>query len=111
MTAQLRHAPLSRLYEADGDDEQCRLMYSLNAFAEYEQDTVPDVLFYYWDTIRRGRAIPRLSDFRPKETFSASVNFMIRGVDVASEDPEKFIMRDHHGGPISPLAWVCRWIA
>lgn len=104
MRTPVRFQPLDRLSNREGDDEQCRLLFSLNTFAERERDTVPDMLYYYWDSLRGdGRRIPRLADFRPRQVFGPQANLLIRGVDVRAEDPTHFIMRDHPGGPISPL--------
>lgn len=102
MSVRAHWAPLHTLHEIHGDDEQCRRQFSLNTFAERERDSVPDILYYYWDALRGdGRRIPRVHDFRPKETFNAAINLYIRSVDVSSEDPGKFLFRDHHGGPIN----------
>lgn len=91
------YRPLEVIHAFDGDDEHCRRQFSLNDFAEMEQNSYLDVLFYYWNALRGdGRELPRVESFCPTGVFGPDVLHWIRGVDTTSENPENFLLRDHH---------------
>ena len=80
----------------DGADETCRLLLSLDRFADREAGTTLDTLYYYWDALRGdGRTMPLAKDFRPGHVFGPGFMNWVHAVETAVDDPANFVMRDH----------------
>jgi len=100
----MQFQPLEILHEVDRDDEQCRIRFSLNDFAEREKASYLDALFYYWSALSGGgRAIPRLADFHPSDVFDSRTCHWIRAIDVSAGRPEGYVVLDHHSKQPAPL--------
>lgn len=96
--------PLDIVRQIDGADEQRRIHFSLNDFAEEEVGTNLDALLYFWQTVRRpGELVPRISAFQPEKVFDKSFITRYHGVDVTPAEAENFIILRHPGGPMSAI--------
>jgi hypothetical protein len=90
--------------ETMGFDEQTRSLFSMEAFKDRENGTVLQQLYNYWITIPVGlQGLPREPDFNPGETFPPNVNDAISWIETKSEDPLKFIIREHAENTIPGL--------
>lgn len=100
----MKHDPLDISRGRDGADETCRLLYSLNAFAEQEADTRLDAIYFYWDALRGdGRQLPLARDFRPDLAFDRSTMNWVHAVELRDDNPANFVMRDHDNNGVVPF--------
>lgn len=97
--------PLEKIYSRDGMDEQCRLQYSLNSFAELEANSIPETVFYYWQALKGdGRELPHVEQFQPKAIFGPNICYFIRAMETASVNPDYFVVRDHYAHKTTPFS-------
>ena len=99
----MREEPLDICRGRDGADETCRLLYSLNSFAERESGSPLDTLLFFWEAMRGdGRRLPLVKDFRPDMVFGPNITNWVHAVDTRVDDPANFVMRDHDNNGVVP---------
>lgn len=97
----LLHTPIETLWENDGDDEQTRSLYSIDALREREKGTDILKLYNYWVASPAGKfGLPHMSCFYPGSPISKYFSEKISWIDTSSSDPFQFVMRDHRENPI-----------
>ena len=95
----MKYDPLDVSRGSDGSDETCRLLFSLNTFAEREAGSHLDTLLFFWEAMRGdGRQLPLARDFRPELVFAPTIATWVHGVETATENPANYVMRDHDNG-------------
>ena len=95
--------PRAKFYDRQGDDEQCRSLYSLNDLAENEDGSILDTLFYFWDSVRGGKAAPTVAEFNIETVFGAAFGQKVFTIDTQYENPENFLSLKHPNGSRGPV--------
>ena len=66
----------AKFYDRQGDDEQCRSLYSLNDLAENKTARYW-IRFYFWDSVRGGKAAPTVAEFNIETVFGSAFSSSI----------------------------------
>ncbi len=86
---------LKRLVETEGQDQQERLMLSIDKMLPREQNNAIGQLFEYWRFKSLPNGLPCVTDFDYKSALSPETLRNISWADVTAEDPFNFITREH----------------
>lgn len=101
MVGRRKHEPIETSIETFGFSEQNRARYSIDSFLDIEQGTAPRRLYDYWLAARpAGGGLPQEEDFDPKSDLPEETARSVSWMDVGSDDPLAFVMRDHLASPI-----------
>lgn len=95
------HEPIETMTESIGFDEQTRSLYSLDAFAARESESVLKRLFDYWQALPRSQGgLPLSETCNPKSDLEAEFAEQICALDTSSENPLNYVVRDHAASPL-----------